>query len=75
MDFFFAGMEDPLVAQEYFARTGEKLNVLFSFYTIGSRIDRIVDLFSPVVKKMMLDSGALSLLADSTCKCNTLKVE
>ena len=73
MDFFFAGMEDPLVAQEYFARTGEKLNVLFSFYTIGSRIDRIVDLFSPVVKKMMLDSGAFSLFTKNEAEITRFK--
>ena len=54
MDFFFAGMEDPMVAQEYFARTGEKLNVLFSFYAIGSRIDKIVDLFTLICSKKSL---------------------
>ena len=71
MNIFFAAMETPnkklsknvdlFFDQEYFERTGERINVLLSYYYLGDDVEGEILKHKKYSNKIIIDSGAYSI--------------
>ena len=75
MNIFFAAMESPnkkefknidsYFDQEYFDRTGKKINILLSYYYLNSDIEGEILKHKKYANNIIIDSGAFSLFGKS----------